>query len=229
VSHEGMAEIMEPTVGPFDLPASREASEGSAILLLCASSILSVRTDQFDPALPQSLAMNIAVQRAVVDQSRGFPGRQALIEQRFEKTGLAQRRAGHQHRQWRAVAVDQQHDLRTLAPFGQADRFTPLSAPANAPSANVSSSFSRPRSSSRSKCRRHACSSKPSSVHSKCRRGSTPGRPPVGAEIGALGQVGDQKSLPVCEFRLRFRPGPRVVAAAPRSIPKRATTSGAIS
>ncbi len=102
-------EFLERTVGVLDRPESREASDRPATLPVLASSLVS----QVDPTRSRSLAMVDAVQLSAISQLRTLSGRQALVEKRVKQIRLAQRGAG---RQRRAMAVDQQHDLRPPAP-----------------------------------------------------------------------------------------------------------------
>ena len=65
VAHHQASEVSEPGVGAVDDPAPPVTSQGSAILRRGPHAILLVRTDQFDPALPEALPQRIAVIRFV--------------------------------------------------------------------------------------------------------------------------------------------------------------------
>jgi hypothetical protein len=67
VPDDDTAEVMEPAISTFDFPSPAESTEGSAILQLRAGAVPSMRANQFDTSLPQSRAMDVAVQRPVVE------------------------------------------------------------------------------------------------------------------------------------------------------------------
>jgi hypothetical protein len=64
------------------------------------------------------------------------------------------------------LAVDHHHPLRSFAPFGLSDAFTPFFAGAKLPSANASDQSSWPRSSSSDRNTRHAFNQMPCSSQS---------------------------------------------------------------
>src|ERR1700693_5430785 len=65
VSYDQAPEVSQPCVGAFDDPPPSVAPQRSAILRRGRHTIPLVRTDQFDPALPQALPQRIAVIRFV--------------------------------------------------------------------------------------------------------------------------------------------------------------------
>lgn len=68
VSDDETAEVTEPCVGAFDLPALAVTSEASTVLSWFADAVSFVWNDQFDPAFLQSSTKRIAVVGLVRDQ-----------------------------------------------------------------------------------------------------------------------------------------------------------------
>src|SRR5260221_14357973 len=67
VAHDQASEVPQPRVGALDDPAPFVPPKRGAILCCRPNAISLVRTDQFDPALPQPLSEWIAVVRFVRD------------------------------------------------------------------------------------------------------------------------------------------------------------------
>src|SRR5579863_3434162 len=65
VAYYQAPEVSEPADRAFDHPAFSVPAQRSAILRGCTNAVLLVRTDQFDPATPQTSAQRIAVVRSV--------------------------------------------------------------------------------------------------------------------------------------------------------------------
>src|SRR5258708_12326621 len=67
VAHDQASEVPQPRVGALDDPAPFVPPKRAAILCCRPNAISLVRTDPFDPALPQPLSQWIAVVRFVSD------------------------------------------------------------------------------------------------------------------------------------------------------------------
>src|SRR5579863_353142 len=143
-------EVSQPCVGAFHDPSPPVAPQRSAILRRGPNAILLVRTDQFDPALPQAFPQRITVicfvgdhpQRLLPRTTRAMTppyadrGQRRLRELDFRRgrrvKGVSQRKT---------AAVDHHHPLRPLAPLGFSDSAAPFFAGAKLPSRNDSLHF----------------------------------------------------------------------------------------
>src|SRR6202171_2047073 len=65
VAHDQVSDVPQPRVGALDDPAPFVPPKRAAILRCRPNAISLVRTDQFDPALPQPLSQWIAIVRFV--------------------------------------------------------------------------------------------------------------------------------------------------------------------
>jgi len=149
------AELTEPRVGSFYDPAAFVSSELSSILILSEFVVLAVGHDQLDAALGEPFPQWVGVVGAVGDHPLRLLFRTAfragdfdLGERGFRKRNFSRRGTFQPNSQWKTLAVDQYHPLRSLAPLGFSDRRAPFFAGAKLPSRNVSSHCNRPSPSS---------------------------------------------------------------------------------
>ena len=145
-SHE-VAEVSQPSIGSFDLPAFAVASEWASILSWLAHSVCLVGYDQFDATLAQAHAKRVAVIGLVGNQPLRFlPWAAAVAAVRGADRGEGDfgefdfRRRGRSqvlsHR--KTLAIDHHHPLCTLAAPGFSDPGAPFFAEAKLPSMNAS-------------------------------------------------------------------------------------------
>ncbi len=177
MTNEQAAELTEPSVGAFDDPTPLVAAQLATIFIAPVPAVLSGGDDQFDAALLQPLAQRVRVVGAVGDHPlRLLPwaafrsGDTDLSERGFGKRSFTRRGAFQPNSQWKTLAVDQYHPLRSLAALGFTDRSAPFFAGAKLPSRKVSSHFSRPSPSRAPSSARHASSHTSSSSHCLRRR-----------------------------------------------------------
>ena len=165
-------EILQPRNRTFDFPAFAVTSQRSTILRPASLAVPFVRTDQLDAPFPaQPFPQRIAVGRFVINQPRRIAVRQhGAIQQRFDQCHFTRRGTMDVGIQRSSVAVNEQHDFGSLAPFGGADVFAPFFAAANVPSAIPSDQSSSRRRSSSSNNRAQAIRKTPDSVHCLNRR-----------------------------------------------------------
>lgn len=177
MAHQQSAELTEPGIGALDDPAPFVSSEFATILVLSQLIVVPVGHDQLDAALGEPLAQRVGVVGAVGDYALGLlprtafgPGNFDLGERSFRKRNFSRRGTFQPNSQWKTLAVDQNHPLRSLAPLGFSNRRAPFLAGAKLPSRNVSSHCNRPSPSSAPSSARHASSQTPCSSHCFSRR-----------------------------------------------------------
>src|SRR5579863_1787452 len=150
VAHHQASEVSEPGVSAFDNPSPSVAPQRSAILRRGPHTIPLVRTDQFDPALPQALSQRIAVIRFVGNHPQRLLPRTSRAmtstysDRRERCLGEPDFRRGCRVKvvsQRKTAAVDHHHPLRPLAPLGFSDSVAPFFAGAKLPSRNDSLHF----------------------------------------------------------------------------------------
>ena len=164
------AEVLQPTDGTFDFPASAIASQLSAVLGSRLNPVASMRAHQFNAAPSQPSTQQVTVRSRIVDQAAGLSTKYSSCEQRLNKVHFMRTRTGCINAERETLGIDENHDLGSLAPLRLADLFTPFFAGENVPSAIASSWFTRPWRSSKRVNRAHAFSQMPSSVHRLWRR-----------------------------------------------------------
>lgn len=179
VAHHQAPEVPEPGVGAFNNPSSPVAPQRSAILGCWPNAILLVRTDQFDPALPQTFPQRIAVVGFVGDDSQRLLPRTARVmrspyaDRRERRLGKFDFRRGGRVKvvsQRKTAAVDHHHPLRPLAPLGFSDSAAPFFAGAKLPSRNDSLHFNCWRSFNSLRNARQIFNQTPRSSQSRSRR-----------------------------------------------------------
>ena len=194
MTNEQAAELTEPGVGAFDDPTPLVAAQLATVFIAPVPAVLSVGDDQFDAALLQPLAQRVRVVGAVGDHPlRLLPwaafrsGDTDLSERGFRKRSFTRRGTFQPNSQWKTLAVDQYHPLRSLATLSFTDCEAPFFAGAKLPSRNVSSHCSKPSPSSAPSSARHASSHTSCSSHCFSRRQQVGGegylsgrnRPPI--------------------------------------------------
>ena len=179
VAHHQAAEVSKPGVGAFHDPPPLVAPQRSAVLRGRSNAILLVRTDQFDPALPQALSQRIAVIGLVGDHSQGLLPRPPRTmgstyadgrERRFREPDFRRGCRVKVVSQRKTAAVDHHHPLRPLAPLGFSDSSAPFFAGAKLPSRNDSLHCSCRRSFNSLRNARQIFSQTPCSSQSRSRR-----------------------------------------------------------
>jgi hypothetical protein len=179
VAHDQASEVPQPRVGALDDPAPFVPPKRAAILRCRPNAISFVRTDQFDPALPQPLSQWIAVVRFVSDyphrllpwptgvMTPPYPDRR---ERRFREPDFRRGCRVKVLSQRKTAAVDHHHPLRPLAPLGFSDSAAPFFAGAKLPSKNDSLHFNCWRSFNSLRNARQTFSQMPCSSQSRNRR-----------------------------------------------------------
>ena len=179
VAHDQASEVPQPCVGALDDPAPFVPPKRAAILRGRPNAISLVRTDQFDPPLPQPLSQWIAVVRFVSDYphrllawSAGvmappYPDRR---ERCFREPDFRRGCRVKVLSQRKTAAVDHHHPLRPLAPLGFSDSAAPFFAGAKLPSKNDSLHFNCWRSFNSLRNARQTFSQMPCSSQSRNRR-----------------------------------------------------------
>lgn len=171
-------ECAVPGDGALDDPSMAVSAERPSILGCGTPAIAAVRSDQFDPATPQSSPQGVTVVSLVRDQSvrsgPRSPGSAPRDGDRLERCrderDLCRRGRGGGNSQRKTLAVDHHHELCALAPLGFPDFGPPFFAGLNVPSMNVSSQRSRPRASSFDRYARQMRNQTPSSSQRRRRR-----------------------------------------------------------
>jgi len=191
------AELSQPGVGAFDLPAPFVASQFPAIFVSPLLVVLPVGRDQLDAALFPSPPQWIGVVTAVRDHpfrllSRPAfrPGDADFGKRGVRKRNFCRRGAFQPNSQRNTFTVSQYHPLCAFTTLGFADCIAPFLAGAKLPSRKVSSHFNRPSASKAPSKVRQALSQTPSSSHCFSRR----------QQVDGEGYSSDRKrhAAPVC-------------------------------
>jgi hypothetical protein len=171
------AELTEPGIGPLYDPSPLVASHFASVVVELPPVVLSIRSDQIDGALLQSLTQWIGIVPSVRDYAPGPLPRPAswardtdFLERGFRKRNFCRRGTFQPNSQRKTLTVNQYHPLRSLAALGFTDCVAPFLAGAKLPSRNVSSHLSSPSASSAPSRARHAFSQTSSSCHCFSRR-----------------------------------------------------------
>ena len=177
MAYQQSAELPQPGVGSLDDPTALVAAQLASIFMLSVSAVLTIRHDQFDAAFLKPFAQRVGVVGAVGDHPLWLLPRAAvgtrdadLGERGFRKRSFSRRGTFQPNSQWKTLAVDQYHPLRSLATLGFTDCGAPFFAGAKLPSRKVSSHRSRPSPSSAPSSARQASSHTPCSSHCFSRR-----------------------------------------------------------
>src|SRR5713101_5107168 len=177
MTNKESAELTEPGVGAFDDPAAFVSPELASVLVTPVLAVLPIRHDEVDAALLQPFAKRIGVVGPIGDHPlRLLPGATFrsgdadFSERGFRKRNFSRRGTFQPNSQWKTLAVDQYHPLRSLATLSFTDCEAPFFAGAKLPSRKVSSHCSKPSPSSAPSSARHASSHTSSSSHCLRRR-----------------------------------------------------------
>jgi hypothetical protein len=177
MANQQSAELPQPGIRSLHDPSPLVAPHFAPVVVALPLIVLSIRSDQFDGTLLQSLTQRIGIVPGVRDYAPGFLPRPAFwardtdfLERGFRKRNLCRRGTFQPNSQRKTLTVDQYHPLRSLAALGFTDCVAPFLAGAKLPSRNVSSHFSRPSASSAPSRARHASSQTSSSCHCFNRR-----------------------------------------------------------
>lgn len=163
--------VAQPGDGPFDFPALTIAFQHASVLSgMSLAAAFAMRTDELDAILGKSIPQRITVRSAIVNQSRRVLVQDMIVEQRLDQSHFGGAGAVEIDRQRQAPAVDEQHQLATLASFRRANACAPFFAGINVASAIATFQSTRPFRSSRCSTRRQASSKTPLSIHSTSRR-----------------------------------------------------------
>jgi hypothetical protein len=177
VTDQYAAELTEPGIGAFDLPASFVASQFPAILVFPFLVVLPIGCDQFNTPLFPSFAQRVGVVATVGDHSLRLLPRPPfalrdpdLVERGVRKRNFCRRGTFQPNSQRNTFTVSQYHPLCAFTTLGFADRIAPFLAAAKLPSRKASSHLRRPFSSNAPSNVRQALSQTPSSSHRFNRR-----------------------------------------------------------
>lgn len=178
-----------------------------------------VRRDELDPARREPFAERLAVVPLVADHpsrilarpptagSRDRDDRQCGFRQRHFRRGRREEGAS----QWKTLAVDHHHPLRSLAAFSLPDREPPFFAGAQLASMNTSSQSTRPFASSSARKPLHTLSQVPSRSHRWSRRqhvsglGNPDGRSRHGAPVRSIQRIPSRTSRLSLQGHARLR------------------------
>lgn len=177
VTDQHAAELTEPSVGAFDLPASFAASQFPAILVPPLLVVLPVGRNQLDASPFPSFSQRVGVVAAVGDHSLWFLPRPAfaprntdLFERGVRKRNFCRRGTFQPNSQRNTFTVSQYHPLCAFTTLGFTNCIAPFLAGAKLPSRKASSHFSNPCWSNAPSNVRQALSQTPCSSHCFNRR-----------------------------------------------------------
>ena len=123
--------VSKPSIGPFNLPSSFVAPQGSTVLKFCFL-IPSRWSYEFNTAFFKFLSEGIRVISLVANQTFGFFAQ--LLDTFVNQCHLMWTGRGNRHSQRKTLAVCHHHELRALAPLGFPDFWAPFFADTNVPS-----------------------------------------------------------------------------------------------
>jgi hypothetical protein len=170
--------IAQPGKRSLYFPTAFIPSQLSPIMVLPLLVVAPVRANQLNTTRLEPPSQRVTVISLVSNQSLGvlprptpsFSGHGNVIYRCFEELDLRRGRRVQVVSQRNTLAVDHHHPLRSFAPFGLSDVFTPFFAGAKLPSANASLQSSWPLASSSARKTRQAFNQTPCSSHSFKRR-----------------------------------------------------------
>ncbi len=177
VTNQHAAELTEPSIGAFDLPAPFITSQLPAILVSPFFVVFPVGRDQLDAAPFPSLPQWIGVVPPVGDHPFRLlprpafgPGDADFLERGVRKRNFCRRGTFQPNSQRNTFTVSQYHPLCAFTTLGFADGIAPFLAGAKLPSRKASSHRNRPSASRAPSKVRQALSQTPSSSHCFSRR-----------------------------------------------------------
>src|SRR5262245_27579283 len=140
--------VLQPADGTFDPPATAVAAKSAPILRARLHAIGTMRADQVNSTLSQTVAkrvaIGVAIGSAIVEQMPWQTAHSSLCEQRLNQGHFVGTGAGDVSAQRQAVGISQDHDLGPFAAFGLAYAAAPFFAEQNVPSAIASSACTWP-------------------------------------------------------------------------------------
>ena len=195
--------IAQPGKSPLNLIATFVPPHLATIIIFLPLVVASVRANQVNTPLPQSLTKAIAIVALVGDQplwvfprtSPAFARHGDIVQRLFDERYFVRRRRVQVVSQRNTLAVDHHHPLRSLAAFGLSDAFAPFFAGAKLPSINASLQSSWAFSSSSPRNALHASSHTSCSSQIFSRRqqveglGYTFGRSAQGAPVRSIHRI----------------------------------------
>ena len=172
------ATISQPGKSPLNFIATSITPHLAAIIIFLLFVVASVRANQINIPLPQSLTKSIAIVSLVGNQAFGifsgsasaFTRHSDIVQRFFEQLDFRRGRRVQVVSQRNTLAVDHHHPLRALAPFGWADAIAPFLAGAKLPSTNASLQSNCPLWSSSARNALHTSSQTSCSSHVLSRR-----------------------------------------------------------
>jgi len=214
VTNKDAAELAEPGVGAFDLPAPFVASQFPSVFVFPPMIVIAVRHYQIDAALSPSFPQRVRVVAAIGDHAFGLlpratfaPRDTDFFECGVRKRNFRRRGTFKPNSQRNTFTVSQYHPLCAFTTLGFADSIAPFLAGAKLPSMKASSHRNRPLASNSPSNVRQALSHTPCSSHPFNRRQQVDGE---GYSSGRKRQA-----APVCSIqripskKLRFGAGGR--------------------
>lgn len=157
-------EVVKPREKALHFPTPAISAQRSPILG-AADSIGSVRRDHLNAAGLGKIAIKrIAVVGLVTNEPLGSFGQKQVIQRRFHQSHFSRRSAFCPSGDRKTIAVDDSHDLGSLASLGLPDLEPPFFAETNVPSMKHSSKSSWPRSRRSSASFTNRSSKKPCSL-----------------------------------------------------------------
>lgn len=178
VSDHQSSIVSDPRETALDCISSLVWIPESIVLAFHVSMILPVRGKQVDPSFSQILSCRVTVICFVADHSFGsgsrssgaFFGDSNVCHDFLKEFDLSRRGRRGMASQRNTLAIDHQHELRSLSPLGFPDGRAPFFAGMNMASTNVSSQSRIPSRSSSERNARHISVKTPVSCHSLSRR-----------------------------------------------------------
>src|SRR5262245_5208840 len=162
--------VLQPADGTFDPPAAAVAAKSAPILRARLHAIGTMRADQVNSTLSQTVAKRVAIGSAIVEQMPWQTAHSSLCEQRLNQGHFVGTGAGDVSAQRQAVGISLDHDLGHFAGFGLAYAAAPFIAEQNVPSAIASSACTWPSCCSLQSKRDQARAHAPHCVQSRSRR-----------------------------------------------------------
>jgi len=202
--------IAQPGKSPLNLIATFVPPHLATIIIFLPLVVASVRANQVNTPLPQSLTKAIAIVALVGDQplwvfprtSPAFARHRDIVQRLFEQLDFRRGRRVQVVSQRNTLAVDHHHPLRSLAAFGLSDALAPFFAGAKLPSTNASDQSNWPRWSSSARNARHASSQMSCSSHVFSRRQQVEGLGYIFGRSAHGAPVRSTQSIPSNTLRL---------------------------
>jgi hypothetical protein len=170
ITDSNPAEVLQPGIQSFNLPATLIAPQLAPILSCGFDAIATMRSDHFNALRQELCVQRIAVICPISDQALRLCQDKSRCESCFHKGDFIWRSTFNVYGDRKTRAVCQRHDLRTFAPLGLSNCPPPFFATTKKPSMKHSDRSNSPRSfrSLASVCR--ILSKTPSRLHSWKRR-----------------------------------------------------------